>query len=93
MADFTEDSMSIPKNGWLRLFVHMTDTGKYHTGDFVSRNGFVSVYRQDPGRAFKKGYTRLDAVIGDRMVYRSWEKRLGERTIYREARALLATTL
>jgi hypothetical protein len=89
VVDFNEDSMSIPPRGWLRLNVHMTDRGKYHTGAFMSRDGFVEVYRQDPDPAFKKGYTRLDAVIDGRLVYRTWEKRLGERTIYREARAML----
>lgn len=89
-AEFNEDFASIPKQGWLRLHVHALDDGsKYHTGAFVSRDGFVEVLRQDPDRAFKKGFTRLDAVIDGQLVFRSWEKRLGDRTIYREARALL----
>lgn len=90
MADRDEYSASIPKGGWLRLFVHHAASGNYHTGDFISRDGVVSVYRQEPDKAFKKGYTRLDAVKDGRMVVRQWEKRLGERTIYREARDLLS---
>jgi hypothetical protein len=89
MSDFYEDSLSVPKAGKLRLFSHRTAHGEYHTGDFTNREGMVAVYRQEPDRAFKKGYTRLDAVIEGRVLYRSWERRLGRRSIYREARRLL----
>ena len=89
-ADYREDNVSIPKSGWLRLNVHMTDTGKYHTGVFLSRDGFVEVYRQDPDRICKKGYTRLDAIIDGQLIYRTWDRRLGDRAICREAREMLA---
>lgn len=86
-----EYNMSIPKRGWLRLNVHKSEYGTYHTGDFLHPDGFISVYRQDPDSAFKKGYTRLDAIKDGRLVVRQWQKRLGERSIYREARELLAS--
>jgi hypothetical protein len=91
VTDFREEHTSIPKEGWLRLNVHRTDFGTYCTGEFLSRNGPVSVYQEEPGRTFKKGYTRLDAVIGGKLVYRTWDTKLGRRSIYREARTLLET--
>jgi hypothetical protein len=91
VTDFSEDCVSIPKEGWLRLNVHRTEYGDYCTGEFLSRDGVVSVYQQEPDKAFKKGYTRMDAVIGNRLIYRTWKKKIGRRSVYREARALLET--
>jgi hypothetical protein len=87
--DFREERVTV-KRGLLRITSHRLDRGtKWATGDYVHPLGVVSILRQEPDRSFPGGYTRLDAVVGGKLVYRSWEREWADRSIPKLARQLL----
>jgi len=93
--------MTIPKSGdynetrsglsrpLLRLTRNSTSRGPFWEGDYVHRAGIVSVLREGPTPAWPNGYTRLDAVLDGRLVFRSWERAWSDRAIPKLARQLL----
>jgi hypothetical protein len=86
---FNEMSSAIPKHGSLRMVSNETSRGRFWTGDFFHRAGLVTILREGPTAGFPKGYTRLDAVIKGRLVYRSWRRFWSDRALPRLARDLL----
>jgi hypothetical protein len=87
--DYREEQASI-KRGLLRMTSHQLDRGtKWATGDYAHPSGMVTVVRQEPDRRFPNGWTRLDAVVDGRLVYRSWEREWADHSIPKLARQLL----
>lgn len=87
--DFRENRSSL-RHGLLRMTSHRLDSGlKWSTGDYVHSAGIVSILRQEPDRSFPRGYTRLDAVVGGKLIYRSWDREWKDHSLPKLARQLL----
>lgn len=87
--DFMEERASMGR-GLLRMTSHQLDRGaRWAQGDYVHPAGIVSILRQEPDRSFPGGYTRLDAVIDGKLVYRSWMREWADHSLPKLARQLL----
>ena len=78
------------RRGLLRITSHRLDSGtRWSNGDYAHPAGMVTILRQEPDRGFPNGYTRLDAIVGGKLIYRTWEHHWADRAIPKLARELL----